>query len=411
MHAGSAEQSRRKIAIAQMGGPTAILNCSLHGFMKEVQRLDPSAVIAGVFGGMAGLIEGHLKTIDLGRSYDWLKITPGAALGAGRKQVTEADLETCIGHLRERRIHALVMAGGNGTMLACQSLSEKAKELNYELQVIGIPKTVDNDLMETDHAPGFASAAKYVAHAVRDLSVDLESMKNFEQIRIIETMGRNAGWLAAASTYFKRNEADFPHLVYLPERPFDLPHMLAQAEDRYKHNGYCVIVIGEGLKDRDGRPFFKPAAANGERGKPNSRLLGGEGEELARTISEQLGVAVRYENLGILQRCASFLVSEQDKLEAEAVGVEAARLIFGDRSDLMVTIRRLADEPYHFEIGHVALAKVAGIERLLDACFLESDGGIRDSYRKWLHPLIRDDPAVSFTRRTQRQSNLISSML
>lgn len=411
MRGGSAGHSRRNIAIAQMGGPTAILNCSLHGFMKEVQRLDPAAVVTGVFEGMTGLVEGHLKPLDLDRSYEWLKLTPGAALGAGRKQVTEADLDACIRHLRSNRIHALVMAGGNGTMLACQKLAEKAKELNYELQIIGIPKTVDNDLMETDHSPGFASAAKYVAHAVRDLSVDLASMKSFEQVRVIETMGRNAGWLAAASTYFNGSEADAPHLVYLPEWPFDLNHMLAQVEQQCLRNGYCVVVVGEGLKDRNGQPVLqqKQAAPIGPQPARTPRLLGGEGAELARAIRDQLGRTARYENLGILQRCASFLVSGQDKLEAEEAGKAAARLVFDGLSELMVTIDRLSDEPYRFGIGHVPLAKVAGVERLLDARFISGSGGIHDSFRRWLHPLVSDDPGMSFVRRTLRQSNLLQA--
>lgn len=382
--AGLRMRTNKKIAVIQSGGPTAVLNGSLYGLLQEIARSDEKASVIGVRQGMEGLVNGDFFNLNMRQSFDWLQYQPGAVLGAGRKALTDDDFATGVQHLRHADIRAVVLLGGNGTMAAGDKLAAKAKEMGYELQVIGIPKTVDNDIVGTDHTPGFPSAAKFVAHAVRDLSTDLLAMKNFEHVRVIETMGRNVGWLTAASMYYKEKPEDGPHLVYVPEQRFDPEALLHAVSDIQKQLGYCVVVVSEGLKGKDGRPIMM----NGMKQQSQSKALGGVGSVIAESVSSQLGLACRYENLGIMQRCATFAVSETDRLEAAALGMKAARLVFHGESGLMVRIERLSDQPYNWDIRHAAFAAVAGRERELDSKYAAASGTIDPSYRSWLAPFM-----------------------
>jgi 6-phosphofructokinase len=380
-----------RIAVAQVGGPTAVLNASLLGFLKTAAAHPDSPEVYGIAEGMAGLVAGRLYPIELGQPLDWLRGQPGAALGAGRMVMTEEDIVASVGELQRRGIHHLALAGGNGTMWACMKLSEAARARGFELHVVGIPKTVDNDIEETDHTPGFPSAAKFVAHAIRDLSADLASMRNFEQVRVVETMGRNVGWLTAAAAFFREREEDAPHLIYIPEAPFRMEEAVAAVSRVQRELGYCLVVVGEGLKDEGGRPLAAHGINNSRHNGQGMKALGGIGALVAETISNELGLACRYENLGILQRCASLCVSFQDLLEAEAVGVKAAELLLSGVSGVMVTIERLpgADGGYRWATGTAPLERVAGLERSMAPGYWEaSSGTITDAYREWLRPLI-----------------------
>jgi 6-phosphofructokinase 1 len=383
----SARFTNKKIAVLQAGGPTAVLNGSLFGLLSEIKRLDGSMAVYGIQQGLMGLVNNRMFQLDNQQSYDWLKVQPGAALGSGRMAVSPEQLETGINHLKKADIHTVALLGGNGTMLAGSSLLDIAQHMGYELQVIGIPKTVDNDIVGTDHTPGFPSAANFVAHAVRDLAADLKAMRNFEQVRIIETMGRNVGWLTAASTFFKEKAEDAPHLVYIPETAFDLPGMLSAVSDVQAKIGYCVIVVSEGLRQDKGRPFAMRGINKAGSGQ-GGMALGGVGAVLAETVGRELGLACRYENLGMIQRCASFAVSETDRTEAILLGARAAQHIKDGNNGLMVAIDRLSDQPYDWTIKSIPLNQAAGSERELDSRFVSSAGFIDPSYRQWLLPFI-----------------------
>jgi 6-phosphofructokinase 1 len=209
-------------------------------------------------------------------------------------------------------------------------------------------------------------------------------MKNFEHVRIIETMGRNVGWLTAASTFFKEDPDDGPHLVYVPETPFVIEEMLDAVSNIQSRLGYCVVVVSEGLKMKDDCPIMM----NGVKQKAGSKSLGGVGSILAECVSERLGLASRYENLGILQRCATFAISELDRIEAVALGVKAAQLLMRGESEFMVQINRLSSQPYRWEIRRIPFAEVAGLERSLDSKYLSVVGKIDPSYRQWLSPFM-----------------------
>nr|WP_165972072.1 diphosphate--fructose-6-phosphate 1-phosphotransferase [Paenibacillus piri] len=386
---GSWTRYSKKIAVIQAGGPTAVLNSSLYGFLKEIVRMDRRTNVIGVHQGLSGLVNGDFFRLDMRQPLDWLKYQPGAVLGSGRMALSDTDLEIGVKQLKKADIHVVVLIGGNGTMWACSRLVSKAQEIGYGLQVIGIPKTVDNDIAGIDHTPGFPSAANFVAHAVRDLSIDLKAMKNFEQVRIIETMGRNVGWLTAASAFFKKQEEDGPHLVYVPEKPFDINEMISAVSDIQARLGYCVVVVSEGLKGESGQPIMMDGI-NGLKQNAGKKALGGVGSVLREAVSNELGLACRYENLGILQRCASFAVSKLDRIEAMVLGERAAQLIFQGESGCMVGIERLSEQPYSWDIRKIAFDKVAGLERELDSAYTNVTGTIDPSYRQWLSPFMSE---------------------
>lgn len=368
-----------KIAVGQAGGPTSVINASLVGF---VDGLPDQTQIYGIMNGYQGLVENDLELIE-GSGLDWLrshKNVPGACLGSGRYPFTPDSITKAVLNLKERDIHTLVFIGGNGTMAALQKMSEAAASMNYELQTIGIPKTVDNDLSGTDHAPGYASAARYVSLSVRDISKDLEAMRNFEQVRIIETMGRNAGWLALAAGLLKQSEFEGPHMICVPEVPLSKERFLAQVQDVVKENGMATIVVSEGVTF-DGDSQVQREVVKGR------AVLGGISTEMERLIRMNMGMTVRSENLGMNQRCAVWAISDQDRTEAYEVGNEAALYVKKGMSNVMVSIQRNQVIGYNYKLKSVALEHVANDgERLLPQEYISRPA----EFYSWLEQLIGD---------------------
>jgi 6-phosphofructokinase 1 len=369
--------------IVQSGGPTAVINASLYGFLA--QCFESGSRVLGAVNGINGLVEGKFIDLTKWREIDRLPRIPGAALGSGRRPLREHEIDLIVDRLRERRVHGIALIGGNGTMWTCNRIARRSEQLGLKLQVIGIPKTVDNDVMETDHTPGFGSAARFVAHAVRDLSVDLQAMIGFEGIRIIETMGRNSGWLAASAMLAVPSSGNTPYRAYIPELAFELDAMLQDAAQVYEQFKYGVFVVSEGIRDRSGQPLATTALHNGS----GTRVLGGVGGLLAGEVIARLGIPCRYENLGMLQRCMAALVSEQDRSEAIAVGRRAAAELLAGRTGRMICIRREEGAAYTISLDTVELERTAGVERKLDERFLTKRNGlpVNQAYLEWLRPL------------------------
>src|ERR687893_2155828 len=238
-----------KVAVGQAGGPTVVTNASLSGFFEEAHS---RCEVYGVLNGLQGLAEDSLVLLPAftAEQYRRMAEMPGAWLGSGRWPARKEDFEGYAITLKNRGIRGLALIGGNGSMWACLQLERATRRIGTELSVIGIPKTVDNDLAETDHAPGFGSAARFVATAVRDVGKDLESMRNFEAVRVLETMGRNVGWLAVSGAYLKKRAEDPPHLIYVPEREFVQDEFLKKGKGTHEAYGYAVAVVSEGLQGR-----------------------------------------------------------------------------------------------------------------------------------------------------------------
>nr|WP_144927388.1 diphosphate--fructose-6-phosphate 1-phosphotransferase [Paenibacillus bovis] len=382
-------QRKPKVAIGQAGGPTAVLNSSLYSFIDKAYQ---DYEVYGIKHGFQGLVNKQFVKFDnkLLKQLEKSRDVPGAFLGSGRYPMNEKDMYQSIQNLKEQQIHALVFIGGNGTMWTCRQLEMIAQKMNYDLSVIGIPKTVDNDLHETDHSPGFGSAARYVALSVRDIGKDLQAMQNFESVRIIETMGRNVGWLTAASMYLKETEVQPPHFIYVPERPFILKNFLHDISETMKSIGHATVVVSEGIRDEKGELISQLSLTVDK----HNTVLGGAAAFLAKTVSKELNLASRPELLGMNQRCSQLYVSPQDRIEAEALAKEAAHFLRKGSSGIMVTIIResLQTDKYMFKIGCTDLAKVAGLERPLPTHFLDEKGTkITNEYRNWLRDIVGSD--------------------
>ncbi|WP_281888546.1 diphosphate--fructose-6-phosphate 1-phosphotransferase [Paenibacillus sp. YYML68] len=385
----------RKIAVGQAGGPTAVINASLVGLLDGLYETN---TVYAVMNGYQGLVEDDMEPLEE-HSLEWVqqhKLVPGACLGSGRYPFTNERMQQAVEQLKRRGIDTLVFIGGNGTMAALQRLSVLAEEMHYKLQVIGIPKTVDNDLSCTDHAPGFASAARYVAMTARDISKDLEAMRNFEQVRIIETMGRNAGWLALSSGYLKTCDCDGPHHIYVPERPLAASQFLSDVQSSVQAFGMATIVVSEG--------FTFEGTAQVEREVVQGRpVLGGIAAQMEAIVREQLGLTVRSENMGMHQRSAMYAVSEQDLHEAYEVGAKAAEYVTSGLSNRMVSIQRRDTIEYNYDLVPVPLEDVMREgERLLPDIFIEDPA----RYYTWLQPIVGEPvPAYPAMRRRSVRSS------
>jgi 6-phosphofructokinase 1 len=344
----------------------SVADCEVYGAVNGLQGLDEDRFVSLA----PAVVERHRRAAGM----------PGAWLGSGRWPLDEAGFDRCARNLARRGVSGLVLIGGNGTMWACLQMERAARRVGHEISVLGVPKTVDNDLAGTDHAPGFASAARYVAATVRDGGKDLESMRNFESVRVLETMGRNAGWLAMSAGFLKERPEDPPHLTYIPEHDFDRDAFLGEVEVTYRAYGYAVVVVSEGLLSRADAPLSSP-------------VLGGVAPELASLVAEELGLAARGEVLGMAQRSCALAVSPVDRREARMLGREAARMLRDGRSGMMPGLARRSSSPYEVEIREVALDSVAGVERPLPEEWTVAPGVVCEGFREWLSPLVGEDLA------------------
>ncbi len=370
-----------RLAVVQTGGSSAVINSTLAGIIQEGQKLGwqvwgyPNA-FEGLRKEQSYLLS-ELTEVELHR----LRATPGAFLGSSRLFLTKEIFEEIPQKLAAQGMDILMMIGGNGTMYAAQRIQEIAGEQGLKLQVIGVPKTVDNDLVGMEYAPGFGSAARYIAQAVLDIGLDLEAMKTFEQVRIIEVMGRSAGWLAAASSLAKHGAATAPHLIYLPENPFDEAVFLQEIQAVYQKYGFAVAVVGEGIHDADGTPVGKLPFAELAAG---SRIFGGASAYLADQVSQKLGLRARSQDLTMAQRSFAPMRSEADEKLAYRVGCSAVQAAAQGSCGQMVGCDYQKAGWYL-----LPLAEVGGKEKCVPAEFYDEDHKmVTEKFRSWLSPIV-----------------------
>lgn len=389
-----------KLLVGQAGGATAVINSSLAGVVAEARALSTLDAIWG----MRRAAEGALREefVDLGSlssdALGALARTPGAALGSSRHKLSEEEAERLLAIFRRHDIRYFLYIGGNDSADTAHRLACLASERHQELSTIVVPKTIDNDLPETDHCPGYGSIARYTAIAVMDSAKDTESMPTMYPVKIVEVMGRDAGWVAAAASLGKRDPRDAPHLIYLPERPVSRETMLGEVEDVYRELGYVVAVVPETLRDEEGKPFADPELS-GERDAFGHPLLRGTAGAMCRLIQRELGLRSRYDKPGSLQRMSMLTASSVDLAEAEEVGRAAVRLALQGKTDLMVTLVRESDEPYSWHTGSAPLAQVANRQRLLPDVFLTAEGrGTTAAFKRYALPLLGPEPLPSYVR-------------
>jgi ATP-dependent phosphofructokinase / diphosphate-dependent phosphofructokinase len=382
-----------KLLVGQSGGPTPVINASLAGVILEAQgRME----VTGIYGMLHG-IEGALKDelVDLGRespqTLHALQYTPGSALGSCRHKITDAEYERILRVCKAHDIRHFVYIGGNDSMDTCRRISDLAGSVGYEMQVIGVPKTIDNDLAETDHCPGYGSAARFLALAVRDTGLDLESMATFEDVVILEAMGRNAGWLAAASCLAKSSDEQAPHLVYVPEVAFSEDAFLEDVTRVHTQLGRVYVVVCEGVRDAAGE-FVGSARMKAARdgfGHSLNTFTTGVAAYLADRVSDTLRLRARFLRPVLIGRALSACVSEVDRREAFLVGQTAVRQLAAGATGWMITLERVSTDPYICETGVVPLDRVANAEKLLPRAFLDEAGSLpNEKFRAYALPLI-----------------------
>lgn len=384
------------ILYAQSGGVTAVINASALGVIEAARRHGRRVLAAR--NGILGVLGEDL--LDLGglgpADLEALGRSPGGAFGSCRFDLdppadNPAQARRVVDVLRAHGVGVFLYNGGNGSMQTVMDVAEAARRVGYPLQCLGIPKTVDNDLEGTDCCPGFGSAARFLATAMREAGLDVASMAgNRGRIFVMEVMGRNAGWLAAASGLAQRHPADPPHLVLVPEQPYDEAALFARVQAWVDRLDYCTLTVAEGLRCADGRLL-----AEQEHDRLGHVQLGGAGAIIARRLHARFGYKTHVAVPDYLQRAAGHWVSATDWQQARAVGeVAVERAVQGD-DQVMTCILRESDQPYRWRVGNVPVAAVANLERRLPADFLDPAGYVLSAAgRRYLAPLIAGDHAV-----------------
>ncbi|HEU4792401.1 MAG TPA: diphosphate--fructose-6-phosphate 1-phosphotransferase [Nitrolancea sp.] len=385
---------RGNLLIAQSGGPTAVMNSSLVGAIETARASGRFDVILGARNGVEGILRESF--VELGGQpldvLDRVERTPSAALGTTRLRLSDESAIKAVTILKRYRIRAVALIGGNDSADTAIRLSVAARESGTDLAVVSIPKTIDNDLPGTDHCPGYGSIARFLALATRDSGLDTESMAALYPVKLIEVMGRNAGWVAASSALAQESVEEAPHLIFFPERPpRDLNAFLNEIKAVYDQRGFVVAVIPETLKTADGRPISGGEASWVDAfGHP---YFPGPGPVLARAIEEHLRLRARYDKPGTISRMFMAAISEVDLAEARMAGAAAVRLLIEGTTDVMVTLERLADDPYRAITSTVPLSRVANRERVLPDEFIGQDGrSVTPAFRRYALPLIGDSP-------------------
>jgi 6-phosphofructokinase 1 len=387
--------------IGQSGGPTAVINQSLVGAVLALQGHQAITKIYGARNGVRGMIEN--RYVDLTDSPpDFLEAiaqTPSAALGSTRDKPDEAYCERIFESLRARDVRYFFYIGGNDSSDTCRIVNELSDQAGYELRCFHIPKTIDNDLMESDHTPGYPSAARYVANAFTGDNLDNKSLPG---IKIDIVMGRHAGFLTAAAALARRFETDGPHLIYLPERNFDPEKFVADVEGVYSKLGRCLIAVSEGIHNAEGESISHILQQTGEVDAHGNVQLSGSGalgDFLANLLRNKLTPdggkppRVRADTLGYMQRCYPD-PSPVDQQEARAAGARAAELAMSGDLDGSIAIKRGSNEPYRSQPVAVKLTAVAGKTRVMPEEFLSGDNNVSNEFIEYLRPLVGELPVV-----------------
>jgi ATP-dependent phosphofructokinase / diphosphate-dependent phosphofructokinase len=392
--------NRGNLLVGQSGGPTSVINSSLAGVIEAARSTGLSDEIFGMQYGIEGLLQERIY--DLGNQslniIKGLRSTPSSALGSSRHKVQEIELPRILEVLKKYNIRYFFLIGGNDSMDNINRVVDYCRDKKFELTGIGIPKTVDNDLFGTDHSPGFASAARSNILNVMQAGLLARDMQKVDKFVIYQTIGRDAGWLAAATALAHHDSNNAPHLIYLPEIPFDPERFLNDVEECIKENGWVSIVCGEGLKYHDGSPVSNSKIKD-EFGNIEFGAMGGASAAMSlhKMITEEFGFR------GEFQITESLIMSDFirnlsiDLDEAYTCGVEAVNLAKKGESGVMVTIERLSNVPYQITYGKISLGSVAGIAKPMPDLFINnSRNHVSPLFIEYMKPLAGELP--EFTR-------------
>ncbi|HEY1241404.1 MAG TPA: diphosphate--fructose-6-phosphate 1-phosphotransferase [Bryobacteraceae bacterium] len=369
--------------LVHTGGPTPVINASLLGVWEEARKHREISRLYGARFGFDGVLAEEF--IDLsGQAPDAMDAVgraPSSALGTSRRELSEPDLERILAVLRARDVRFLLCTGGNGSMETARQLWRLTRDSNYDLQVVGIPKTIDNDLMETHHTPGYGSTARFFACAARDIGADNRALPG--QVEFIEVLGRNVGWLAAATSLARRDPEDAPHLIYFPERRLPLDQLLEDVQRVYKRLNRCVVAVCEGQLDEHGEPFGADARS-GSRGSLAMNLA----HRLAMLVSQRLKIRARSEKPGLLGRSSAVSISQADWEDSRLCGQRAVLAAIEGQAGNMVTLLASAAET-----GLASLDRVALRERHFPECWRNDAGNdVLPGFQAFAEPLTGPIP-------------------
>lgn len=390
---------KRNIIVGQSGGPTSVINSSLAGVYKNAIERGFDKVY-GMLHGIQGLLDEQY--VDLSTQIhseldiELLKRTPSAFLGSCRFKMPEihedkAIYEKIFGILNKLDIDAFIYIGGNDSMDTVSKLARYAASNGIDVKVIGIPKTIDNDLIMTDHTPGYGSAAKYVASTVREIVLD-SSVYQQKAVTIVELMGRHAGWLTAASVLARKHKDDNPLLVYLPETNFDMEQFAHDVEAALKKQPNVIICISEGISDDRGQ-FICEYADEARLDTFGHKMLTGSGKILENFVRDRFGVKVRSVELNVSQRCSGMVASQTDIEEAALAGAWGVRKALEGVTGQMIAFNRKSDSPYEMECVTVDVNQVCNQEKKFPSQWITKNGtDVSDEFWNYALPLIQGEP-------------------
>ncbi|MBR2930516.1 MAG: 6-phosphofructokinase [Clostridia bacterium] len=384
------------VMVGQSGGPTSVINSSLAGVFKTCKD-GGCAHVYGMRNGIEGLIdERYVDLSDYIKNdldIELLKRTPSSFLGTCRYKLPSAEkspevYERIFSILKKLGVEYFFYIGGNDSMDTIMQLSRFAARIGSDIRFMGVPKTIDNDLDCTDHTPGYGSAAKYIGTAMKEIIRDAKTYPN-DSVTIVEIMGRNAGWLAAAASLSKAEDCQGPDLIYLPERVFDHETFVKQVEEKRRESRAVIVAVSEGVKTSDGKYVCEANKKSTVTDAFGHKLLGGTALYLSDFMTESTGLKSRGIVLSTLQRCASHLVSRRDITEAYMAGADAAVAALDGETGKMIVFNRISDAPYSMVTGICDIEKIANKEKVVPDEWITPEGtGVTAAFDSYARPLI-----------------------
>ena len=388
---------KKNVIVGQSGGPTAVINGSLYGVVSEsLKQSEKVGTIYGMVNGIEGFLHDHFMDIgalDATNELELVRTTPGAYLGSCRYKLPE-DLNDPVypelfKKFEEKNIGYFFYIGGNDSMDTVSKLSRYAAGAGSDIRFIGVPKTIDNDLVETDHTPGYGSAAKYVATVVREIATDATVYDNKQSVTIVEIMGRHAGWLTAASILARKFEGDNPVLVYLPEVAFNRDAFIEKVKENLNTTPNLVVCISEGINDGNGT-FICEYASDVGVDNFGHKMLTGSGKYLENLVKEKIGVKVRSIELNVCQRCSCAHLSRVDLDEAVNAGIYAVQVAIAGETGKMITFIRNKSVPYELSYGTADVNIICNKEKPVPAEWIIGEGSdISDDFIDYARPLTQ----------------------
>ena len=395
----------KNMLVAQSGGPSAAINATITGVIDAGIASDQVGHVYGARNGIKGVLNENFVNLDevcdTKEKRDLLSVTPAAALGSCRWKLKDPkenaeEFEEIIRILRKNNIGYFVYTGGNDSKDTVYKLSIYCKENNIDdIKVMGAPKTIDNDLGETDHCPGFGSAAKFIATAFTEIACDC-FVYDVPSVTIVEVMGRNAGWLTASSALARTEERRVPQLIYLCEKVFDEEKFIEDVNKALEKENNIIVAVSEGVKDATGH-YVGEETKSGKEDAFGHKYLSGIGKYLEGLVGNRIGCKVRSVELNILQRCAGYMLSETDIIESRNLGAFAAVSAIRGESGKMSALKRICDDPYQVEIELADLSKIANFEKKVPMEWINEEGNdIKDDLLTYLKPLIQGEVQIPY---------------